>query len=72
MADCLMGYEAEAKAAFGANINPSGGIVPSTEIADVVLSLFTGQKTLTSGEAILVDKGGAINQITPISVAVSE
>ncbi len=69
MADRLNGHDAEAKAAFGASINPSGAIVPASEIADAVLGLFTGANGIKSGEAILVDKGGITNQIIPMSIA---
>lgn len=69
MADRLTGHDREAKAAFGASINPSGEIVPASEIADVVAALFAGQASIKSGEAILVDKGGITSQILPMSIA---
>ncbi|RZK38126.1 MAG: SDR family NAD(P)-dependent oxidoreductase [Pedobacter sp.] len=72
MADRLTGHDAEAKAAFGANINPSGEIVPASEIADVVLALFAGENIIKSGEAILVDKGKSTSQILPMSIAKNE
>jgi NAD(P)-dependent dehydrogenase (short-subunit alcohol dehydrogenase family) len=68
MADRLTGHDPEAKAAFGANINPSGAIVPASEIAEVVEALFRGETKLKSGEAILVDKGGFTSYITPMVI----
>lgn len=68
MADRLTGHDMEAKAAFGANINPSGAIVPVSEIADQVWNLFSGKHTVKSGNAILVDKGGIISNVVPMSV----
>lgn len=69
MADRLTGHDPEAKAAFGANINPSGVIVTASEIADVVSALFVGEGKIESGEAILVDKGGITSSIMPMSIA---
>lgn len=68
MADRLTDHDPAAKAAFGATINPSGTIVPASEIAEVVLALFKGETTLNSGEAILVDKGGITNHITLMAI----
>lgn len=68
MADRLTGHDMEAKAAFGANINPSGAIVPVSEIAEQVWNLFTGAHKIESGEAILVDKGGIISSVIPMSI----
>jgi NAD(P)-dependent dehydrogenase (short-subunit alcohol dehydrogenase family) len=68
MADRLTGHQAEAKAGFGASINPSGKIATTVDIAGVVVSLFTGKIMLKSGDAVLVDSKGAMNKIIPMAV----
>jgi len=68
MADRLAGQNATAKARFGASFNPSGKIAAAGDIADVVFSLFTSRQLLRSGEAILVDHGGLIKKILPMSI----
>ncbi|WP_293786697.1 SDR family NAD(P)-dependent oxidoreductase [uncultured Pedobacter sp.] len=68
MADRLTDHNEEAKAAFGANINPGKAIVPVEEIASVVSQLFEGTANIQSGEAILVDKGSACNLVNMMSV----
>ncbi len=68
MADRLTGYNEEAKAAFGANINPGGAIVPVEEIAEAVARLFEGTDAINTGEAVLVDKNEVFNRINPMTV----
>ncbi|WP_412469178.1 SDR family NAD(P)-dependent oxidoreductase [Pedobacter sp. KLB.chiD] len=68
MADRLTDHNEEAKAAFGASINPGKAIVPVEDIASVVNQLFAGTSNLNSGDAILVDKGKACNLVNMMSV----
>lgn len=68
MVDRLTGHQAEAKAGFGASINPSGKIATTADIADATVSLFTGQTVAQSGDAILVDSGGVISKIIPMVI----
>ncbi len=67
MVDRLTGHQAEAKAQFG-GMNPSGRIATPGDIAGVVLALFTGDSGLDSGDAVLVDSGGTMQTIRPLSV----
>lgn len=66
MVDRLTGHSASAKAQFG-GINPSGRIASPQDVAQIVLGLITGAWTLESGDAVLVDAGGAAQVITPMS-----
>lgn len=68
MADRLVGHNQEAKAAFGANINPSGEIVAASDVAKVVVSLFNGETEVASGGAVLVDKDGLCSKIRPMAI----
>jgi NAD(P)-dependent dehydrogenase (short-subunit alcohol dehydrogenase family) len=68
MVDRLTGHQPEAKAGFGASINPSGQIATTDDIAGIVCVLFGGRLALASGEAVLVDSGGVLNKITPHQV----
>lgn len=67
MADRLTGHNEEAKAAFGAGINPGGAIVPVEEIAEAVARLFDGTDAMHSGEAVLVDKNQVFHLIRPMA-----
>jgi len=70
MIDRLTGFQPEAKAGFGGSINPSGTIALPEDIAAAVADIFSGEnKTIKSGEAILVDRGGSINKIVPMGIA---
>jgi len=70
MIDRLTGFQPEAKAGFAASINPSGKIALPEDIAAAVADIFSGKnKTIKSGEAILVDRGGLINKIVPMGIA---
>jgi len=66
MIDRLAGRDHAAKAEF-ARLNPSGRIVRPDEVARVVLAMFAGTSGLESGEAVLVDSGGAMQAITPMT-----
>ncbi|WP_294207385.1 SDR family NAD(P)-dependent oxidoreductase [uncultured Chryseobacterium sp.] len=68
MADRLTGHNEEAKAAFGANINPGGAIVPVEEIVEAVVRLVEGTDAINSGEAVLIDKNRVFNLINPMTV----
>ena len=69
MVDRLTGHEPEAKAGFGASINPSGKIATPSDIAGAVVALFNGEGDAKSGDALLVDSGGILQKIIPMSVA---
>jgi NAD(P)-dependent dehydrogenase (short-subunit alcohol dehydrogenase family) len=66
MVDRLAGRDDAAKAEF-ARVNPSGRIVRPDEVARVVLAMFAGTSGLESGEAVLVDSGGAMQAIVPMT-----
>jgi NAD(P)-dependent dehydrogenase (short-subunit alcohol dehydrogenase family) len=66
MVDRLAGRNDAAKAEF-ARQNPSGRIVRPDEVARVVLAMFAGTSGLESGEAVLVDSGGAMQSIMPMT-----
>lgn len=66
MIDRLAGHNGAAKARLG-QMNPSGRIVAPDDVAAVVLSIFAGQSGLVSGDAVLVDSGGALQTIAPMS-----
>jgi NAD(P)-dependent dehydrogenase (short-subunit alcohol dehydrogenase family) len=66
MVDRLTDHDDAAKAQF-ARMNPSGRIVTPDEVARVVLSMFAGTSGLESGDAVLVDSGGAMQTITPMA-----
>jgi len=68
MIDRLTGFQPEAKAGFGAAMNPSGKIALPEDIADAVVDIFTGKNTsINSGDAILADSGGRLNKVVPMS-----
>ena len=70
MIDRLTGFQPEAKAGFGAGINPSGKIALPEDIANAVADIFSGKNAdIKSGEAILVDRGGLLNKLIPMSFA---
>jgi NAD(P)-dependent dehydrogenase (short-subunit alcohol dehydrogenase family) len=68
MADRLTGQRAEAKSQFG-SYNPSGKVASPDDVARVVLSLFAGDENFESGDAVLVDSGGATQKIRPMSIS---
>jgi NAD(P)-dependent dehydrogenase (short-subunit alcohol dehydrogenase family) len=68
MVDRLTGGDPAAKGGFARSINPSGKITGTADIAHAVTALFTEPTALTSGDAILVDFGGAVNKVVPMSV----
>jgi NAD(P)-dependent dehydrogenase (short-subunit alcohol dehydrogenase family) len=68
MIDRLTGFQPGAKDGFAGNINPSGKIATTDDIATVVAALFTKEKALESGEAILIDSGGSTNKISRLTV----
>jgi NAD(P)-dependent dehydrogenase (short-subunit alcohol dehydrogenase family) len=65
MIDRLAGHNSVAKAQFG-QMNPSGRIVAPDDVAEAVVSIFAGQSGLVSGDAVLVDSGGALQTIAPM------
>jgi NAD(P)-dependent dehydrogenase (short-subunit alcohol dehydrogenase family) len=67
MVDRLTGHQSDAKAAFGSS-NPSGQIATPADIAQVVVSLFSQELDLQSGDAVLVDNGAVYTKIQPLSV----
>lgn len=66
MVDRLTGANAEAKREM-ATMNPSGEIVDPADVATVVVDLCTGVLSFPSGEALLIDRGGAAR---PLDLAV--
>src|SRR4051794_6771098 len=51
-----------------AEVNPSGKVASPEDVAVVVLKLFAGDPAFQSGDAVLVDSGGATQKIRPMSV----
>lgn len=68
MADRLTRHNEEAKAAFGAGINPGGAIVPVEEVAEAVARLFEGTDAINTGEAVLVDKNKVFHLVRPMAI----
>jgi NAD(P)-dependent dehydrogenase (short-subunit alcohol dehydrogenase family) len=66
MVDRLAGKRAEAKTQL-AGFNPSGKVASPDDVAAVVLALFAGDPGFQSGDAVLVDSGGATQKIRPMS-----
>jgi NAD(P)-dependent dehydrogenase (short-subunit alcohol dehydrogenase family) len=50
-----------------AGMNPSGRAATPEDVANVVLALFAGDTSFQSGDAVLVDHGGATQKIRPMS-----
>ena len=66
MAERLASHEAEAKQRL-AGMNPSGMAATPEDVANVVLAMFAGDPSFQSGDAVLVDYGGATQKIRPMS-----
>ncbi len=66
MVDRLTSHQADAKSRL-AGMNPSGQAASPEDVANVVLSLFSGETSFHSGDAVLVDHGGATQKIRPMS-----
>ena len=67
MVDRLTQHQAEAKSRL-AGMNPSGRAATPEDVANVVLAMFAGDPSFHSGDAVLVDHGGATQKIRPMSV----
>lgn len=67
MVDRLTHHQAEMKSRL-AGMNPSGMAASPEDVANVVLSMFAGDPSFLSGDAVLVDHGGATQKIKPMSV----
>ncbi|NML65180.1 SDR family oxidoreductase [Hymenobacter sp. RP-2-7] len=65
MIDRLAGGNPKAKQQF-ATVNPSGQLATAANVAQVVVALFAGEADLPSGEAVLVDHGGATSRVQPM------
>jgi NAD(P)-dependent dehydrogenase (short-subunit alcohol dehydrogenase family) len=65
MVDRLARHSSAAKARFG-QMNPSGRLVAPDDVAVAVLSIFTGESGLASGDAVLVDGAGVMRTIAPM------
>jgi len=66
MVDRLTQHQAATKNRL-AGMNPSGMAAAPEDVANVVLALFSGDTTFQSGDAVLVDHGGATQKIRPMS-----
>ena len=66
MVDRLTHHQAAAKNRL-AGMNPSGMAATPEDVANVVLALFSGDTDFQSGDAVLVDHGGATQKIRPMS-----
>jgi NAD(P)-dependent dehydrogenase (short-subunit alcohol dehydrogenase family) len=67
MIDRLTGFETCAKMQCGA-LNPGGRVVAPDDVARVVMAMFSGTAGLDTGEAVLVDSGGSMQRVRPVSV----
>jgi NAD(P)-dependent dehydrogenase (short-subunit alcohol dehydrogenase family) len=54
----------EGKAGLASAFNPSGKIVATHEVADVVCRMFLESHAYASGDVILVDSGGGVQKMT--------
>ncbi len=66
MVDRLSHHQAETKHRL-AGMNPSGIAATPEDVANVVLALFAGDTSFQSGDAVLIDHGGATQKIRPMS-----
>ena len=66
MVDRLTRHQAETKSRL-AGMNPSGMAATPEDVANVVLALFAGDPSFQSGDAVLIDHGGATQKIRPMS-----
>jgi len=66
MVDRLSRHQAETKNRL-AGMNPSGMAATPEDVANVVLALFAGDPSFQSGDAVLIDHGGATQKIRPMS-----
>lgn len=64
MVDRLTAYDAVAKANLGV-CNPGGRLASASDIASVVMTMFKGVGGYRSGDAVLVDAGGATRKLSP-------
>ena len=67
MVDRLTHHQAEEKSRL-IGMNPSGMAARPEDVANVVLAMFAGDPRFHSGDAVLVDHGGATQKIRPMSV----
>jgi NAD(P)-dependent dehydrogenase (short-subunit alcohol dehydrogenase family) len=69
MADRQTESDPAAKARYAAAINPSQQLVTPEDLAQATVDILEGRTELPNGEAVLVDHGGALSRITPMTVA---
>lgn len=69
MADRQTESDPAAKARYAAAINPSQRLVTPEDLAQATVDILEGRTELPNGEAVLVDHGGALSRITPMTVA---
>jgi NAD(P)-dependent dehydrogenase (short-subunit alcohol dehydrogenase family) len=69
MADRQTESDPAAKARYAAAINPSRQLVTPEDLAQATVDILEGRTELPNGEAVLVDNGGALSRITPMTVA---
>lgn len=67
MVDRLARHSPDEKSLL-AGLNPSGKVASPEDVATVVFELFTGDLPYQSGDAVMVDAGGATQKIQPMSV----
>lgn len=63
MIDRGAGNQPEVKGQL-AKLNPSGQIAMPTDVANIVAAMFAGTSGYESGDAVLVDRGGATQKVT--------
>jgi NAD(P)-dependent dehydrogenase (short-subunit alcohol dehydrogenase family) len=69
MADRQTKSDPAAKARYAAAINPSQQLITPEDLAQATVDILEGRTELPNGEAVLVDHGGALSRITPMTVA---
>jgi NAD(P)-dependent dehydrogenase (short-subunit alcohol dehydrogenase family) len=69
MADRQTESDPAAKARYAAAINPCQQLVTPEDLAQATVDILEGRTELPTGEAVLVDYGGVLSRITPMTVA---
>jgi NAD(P)-dependent dehydrogenase (short-subunit alcohol dehydrogenase family) len=69
MADRQTESDPAAKARYAAAINPSQQLVTPEDLAQATVDILEGRTKLPNGDAVLVDHGGALSRITPMTIA---
>jgi NAD(P)-dependent dehydrogenase (short-subunit alcohol dehydrogenase family) len=68
MTDRLADHQPHAKGQLAA-LNPSGRLTPPEDVAGVAVAFFAGTTRFESGDAVMVDSGGAMQKVRGITTS---